>query len=84
MFIDTSMQVQNEKRHVANFCETYESLLLKLIYYVQKNGGHSATRRLISSQIFRCIWEFLTITTFFTHFYTSFNTKKIGVHISVV
>ena len=46
--------------------------------------GHSTTRRLISSQIFRCIWEFLTVITFFTHFYTSFNSKKIGVHFSVV
>ena len=42
-------------------------------------GGHSKTRKLISSQIFRCIWEFLTLITFFTHFYTSFTTKKIGV-----
>ena len=49
-----------------------------------KEGGLSTTRKLISSQIFRCIWEFLTLITFFTHFYTSFTTKKIGVRFSVV
>ena len=41
-------------------------------------GGHSTTRKLISSQIFRCIWEFLTLITFLLIFTLVLPQKKLG------
>ena len=38
---------------------------------------HTTARKVLSSQMFHCIWQLNTYITFKTHFYSSFTTKKL-------